>query len=267
MRLFRHELRSQLRLYTAQPRAGLLHLRAAADLVLPARLGLRERPDQGRGQRASRRLPCSPGCSATARSRPASPGFRSCSVIRRESGILKRVRATPLPAWAYVVALLLHDADRIRGRGRLHDRDSAASSSIRTSTTSSRSRSRCCSARRPSRALGSGADGSDQICGGRLGGRERDLPAGRVPRGAFFSPPLVPGGAEGDRERTAADVYMIRLVRDIVMLHNHADLESAGRRGRDRGLGLARSDRRAPPFPLGAAGRLGFAHAGNYGFR
>src|SRR5438132_12038026 len=36
-------------------------------------------------------------------------GFAGLSimlVIRRESGILKRVRATPLPAWAYVVALL-----------------------------------------------------------------------------------------------------------------------------------------------------------------
>jgi ABC-2 type transport system permease protein len=36
-------------------------------------------------------------------------GFAGLSimlVIRRESGILKRLRATPLPAWAYVVALL-----------------------------------------------------------------------------------------------------------------------------------------------------------------
>jgi ABC-2 type transport system permease protein len=36
-------------------------------------------------------------------------GFAGLSimlVVRRESGILKRVRATPLPAWAYVLALL-----------------------------------------------------------------------------------------------------------------------------------------------------------------
>ena len=34
-------------------------------------------------------------------------GLAIFMVIRRESGILKRVRATPLPAWAYVTAVLV----------------------------------------------------------------------------------------------------------------------------------------------------------------
>ena len=39
-------------------------------------------------------------------------------VIRRESGILKRVRATPLPASTYLAAVLALDADRVRGQLR-----------------------------------------------------------------------------------------------------------------------------------------------------
>jgi ABC-2 type transport system permease protein len=34
-------------------------------------------------------------------------GLAIFMVIRRESGILKRVRATPLPAWAYITAVLV----------------------------------------------------------------------------------------------------------------------------------------------------------------
>ena len=44
-------------------------------------------------------------------------GLAIVLVIRRETGILKRLRATPLPASAYIAALLPRP-DRLRGRGR-----------------------------------------------------------------------------------------------------------------------------------------------------
>ena len=45
-------------------------------------------------------------------------GLAIMLVIRRESGILKRLRATPLPAPAYIAASAHVVPGRVRGRGR-----------------------------------------------------------------------------------------------------------------------------------------------------
>ena len=65
----------------------------------------------------------SPGCSTTCRrsprcpcSGPAPASWRQRSAFRRPDGILKRVRATPLPAWVYFVgSSRLHRHQRRRG--------------------------------------------------------------------------------------------------------------------------------------------------------
>ena len=86
----------------AQPRGRVLHLPVPAAAVRPARLGLlgedlRRAGGLGGPRRAR---------SATGARTPPSPGSRSSSSLRRESGILKRLRSTPLPPATYVAALL-----------------------------------------------------------------------------------------------------------------------------------------------------------------
>ena len=71
-------------------------------LPAPARVGLR-RHDRAATRRA---ICCSSACSATARPTRRSPASPYSS-IRRESGLLKRIRATPLPATTYLLAVLL----------------------------------------------------------------------------------------------------------------------------------------------------------------
>ena len=74
-------------------------------LLLYALLGSRV---LGRDRRRSRPpTSCSPGSSATARRTPPSPGSRSSSSGGARLGILKRLRATPLPPWTYLAAVLL----------------------------------------------------------------------------------------------------------------------------------------------------------------
>ena len=83
-------------------------------------------------------------------------GLAIVLVIRRESGILKRLRATPLPAPAYIAALLasflaafaVEVAGLIAARPRLV-RDPGCP------TGSARWCWRCCSARSPSAGSGS----------------------------------------------------------------------------------------------------------------
>jgi ABC-2 type transport system permease protein len=105
MRLLRHELRSQLRLYWRS--RELAFFTFALPLIMFFLLGSvygNDRIKSEGGVRAADYLLAGMlgyGAIAT--------GFAGLSimlVIRRESGILKRVRATPLPAWVYVVALL-----------------------------------------------------------------------------------------------------------------------------------------------------------------
>ena len=105
MRLFVHELRSQLRLYWRS--RELAFFTFALPLIMFFLLGSVYGNDriksEGNVRAADYLLAGMLGYGAIA------TGFAGLSimlVIRRESGILKRVRATPLPAWAYVLALL-----------------------------------------------------------------------------------------------------------------------------------------------------------------
>jgi ABC-2 type transport system permease protein len=105
MRLFRHELQSQLRLYYRS--RELAFFTFALPLIMFFLLGSVYGNDriksEGHVRAADYLLAGMLGYGAIA------TGFAGLSimlVIRRESGILKRLRATPLPAWAYVVALL-----------------------------------------------------------------------------------------------------------------------------------------------------------------
>src|SRR6266487_3497956 len=105
MRLFRHELRSQMRLYGRS--RELAFFTFALPLIMFFLLGSVYGNDrikaEGNVRAADYLLAGMLGYGAIA------TGFAGLSimlVIRRESGILKRVRATPLPAWAFVVALL-----------------------------------------------------------------------------------------------------------------------------------------------------------------
>src|SRR3954465_3539055 len=105
MRLLRHELRSQLRLYGRS--RELAFFTFALPLIMFFLLGSVYGNDriksEGNVRGADYLLSGMLGYGAIA------TGFAGLSimlVIRRESGILKRVRATPLPAWVYVIALL-----------------------------------------------------------------------------------------------------------------------------------------------------------------
>jgi ABC-2 type transport system permease protein len=103
--LFGHELRSQLRLYWRS--RELAFFTFALPLIMFFLLGSVYGHDrikaEGNVRAADYLLAGMLGYGAIA------TGFAGLSimlVIRRESGILKRLRATPLPAWAYVAALL-----------------------------------------------------------------------------------------------------------------------------------------------------------------
>jgi ABC-2 type transport system permease protein len=105
MRLLRHELRNQLRLYWRS--RELAFFTFALPLIMFFLLGSVYGDDriksEGNVRAADYLLAGMLGYGAIA------TGFAGLSimlVIRRESGILKRLRATPLPASTYVVALL-----------------------------------------------------------------------------------------------------------------------------------------------------------------
>jgi ABC-2 type transport system permease protein len=105
VRLFRHELRAQLRLYRRS--RELAFFTFALPLIMFFLLGSVYGNDRIKAEdnvrAADYLLAGMLGYGAIA------TGFAGLSimlVIRRESGILKRVRATPLPAWTYIVALL-----------------------------------------------------------------------------------------------------------------------------------------------------------------
>jgi len=115
VRLLRHELRCQLRLYWRSREPGLLHLRAAAHPLLPARVGCTGTTAIKSEGNVPAPTTCSPECSATGSNR--SNGFAGLSimlVIRRESESSSgygRRRSRP---GAYVVAAALHNADCVR---------------------------------------------------------------------------------------------------------------------------------------------------------
>ena len=202
MRLFLHELRNQQRLFWRNRESAvfvfifppMLYLLLgavysgkidgfpAADVLLVGLIGY--------------------GCANT-----AFAGLAITLVIRRESGVLKRIRATPLPPATYLAAVLCStlvvfvlqmlvtialglDALRRAGPRELARRSIAA---VLLGVG--------CFA-----GLGFGAAALIRSVGGRLGGRQPDRAADGVPLGLVRPDAPLPGGAAGDRGRAAADL-------------------------------------------------------------
>jgi ABC-2 type transport system permease protein len=102
VKLLRHELRGQLRLYTRS--RELAFFTFLLPLILFVLLGSTYGHDTINGVRGSDFLEA--GMLGYGLVSTAFAGLAILMVLRRESGILKRVRATPLPAWAYLAAVL-----------------------------------------------------------------------------------------------------------------------------------------------------------------
>jgi ABC-2 type transport system permease protein len=102
VRIFLHELRGQLRLYTRSKELAFFTF--LLPLILFVLLGSTYGDNTINGDRGSDFLEA--GMLGYGLVSTAFAGLAIFMVIRRESGILKRVRATPLPAWAYLAAVL-----------------------------------------------------------------------------------------------------------------------------------------------------------------
>jgi len=102
VKLFLHELRTQLRLYTRS--RELAFFTFVLPLVLFVLLGSAYGDDEIDHVKGSSYLEA--GMLGYGVASVAFAGLAIFIVIRRESGILKRVRATPLPGWAYVAAVI-----------------------------------------------------------------------------------------------------------------------------------------------------------------
>jgi len=102
VRLFRHELRGELLLYTRS--RELAFFTFLLPIVFFVLLGSTYGDDTVDGVKGSHFLEA--GMIGYGAISIAFAGLAIVLVIRRETGILKRLRATPLPAWAYVSALL-----------------------------------------------------------------------------------------------------------------------------------------------------------------
>lgn len=103
MRLFWHELKGELLLYTRS--RELAFFTFLLPMVFFVLLGSTYGNDTVDGVRGSNFLEA--GMIGYGAISIAFAGLAIVLVIRRETGILKRLRATPLPAWAYVAALLI----------------------------------------------------------------------------------------------------------------------------------------------------------------
>jgi ABC-2 type transport system permease protein len=102
MRLFLHELRGELLLYTRS--RELAFFTFLLPMIFFVLLGSTYGSDTVEGVRGSNYLEA--GMIGYGAISIAFAGLAIVLVIRRESGILKRLRATPLPAAAYVAAVL-----------------------------------------------------------------------------------------------------------------------------------------------------------------
>ena len=102
MRLFGHELRGQLLLYTRSKELAFFTF--LLPLILFILLGSTYGSDTINGDRGADFLEA--GMLGYGLISTAFAGLAIFMVIRRESGILKRVRATPLPASTYLGAVL-----------------------------------------------------------------------------------------------------------------------------------------------------------------
>jgi ABC-2 type transport system permease protein len=102
MRLFRHEVRFQLLLYTRSKELAFFTF--MLPIILFVLLGSTYGKDTINGVRGSDFLEA--GMLGYGLVSTAFAGLAIFMVVRREMGILKRVRATPLPASAYIGAVL-----------------------------------------------------------------------------------------------------------------------------------------------------------------
>lgn len=102
MRLFRHEVRFQLLLYTRSKELAFFTF--MLPIILFVLLGSTYGKDTINGVRGSDFLEA--GMLGYGLVSTAFAGLAIFMVVRREMGILKRVRATPLPPWAYIGAVL-----------------------------------------------------------------------------------------------------------------------------------------------------------------
>ena len=102
MRLFAHELRGQLLLYVRSKELAFFTF--LLPLILFVLLGSVYGHDRIEGYKGSRYLEA--GMLGYGVVSTAFAGLAIFMLIRRESGILKRVRATPLPPWTYITAVL-----------------------------------------------------------------------------------------------------------------------------------------------------------------
>jgi ABC-2 type transport system permease protein len=102
MRLFWHELKGELLLYTRS--RELAFFTFLLPMIFFVLLGSTYGSDTVDGVKGSHFLLA--GMIGYGAISIAFAGLAIVLVIRRESGILKRLRATPLPAWDYIAALL-----------------------------------------------------------------------------------------------------------------------------------------------------------------
>jgi ABC-2 type transport system permease protein len=103
MRVFLHEVRGQLLLYTRSKELAFFTF--LLPIIMFVLLGSTYGDNRIDGLRGANFLEA--GMLGYGVVSTAFAGLAIFMVIRRESGILKRVRATPLPAWAYITAVLV----------------------------------------------------------------------------------------------------------------------------------------------------------------
>ena len=184
MRLFRHQLRGEQRLYWRSRELAFFTFLFPIILFAAARLGLRRRRDQEGARRQGVRVPARRDPRLRRRRRPRSPGSRSCSssaarAASSSASAGRRCRRRPTSA-----AVIASTVDRLRDRGGRADRARRGSLyhvplphqwlSLILAIAARRARVRGARDR---------ADRRDPLGRRRLGGRERDLPADLVPGG------------------------------------------------------------------------------------
>ena len=125
MTLFVHELRGQLKLYRRSKELAFFTF--LLPLILFILLGSTYGDDTINGDRGADFLEA--GMIGYGLVSTAFAGLAIFMVIRRESGILKRVRATPLPASTYLAAVLGSTLIAFAVQLRVPDRDRARRSS------------------------------------------------------------------------------------------------------------------------------------------
>ena len=121
MRLFLHELADEQRLFWRSREPAFFMFLFPLLLFVTAR----PRSTTARSTASRRRRPPRRHARLRRRRPRPTPGSRSSLVIRRESGVLKRVRATPLPPPGYLGAVIVstsfvfaHRGDRLIVLGR-----------------------------------------------------------------------------------------------------------------------------------------------------